>query len=118
MNNNEEIVLEAYRNAQKDSYYSKPRYEELGDEIKAKYTEDDLFKMAYEKNEKKKENISETKKEVETSKSIEPEKVKESETKTPEKITAVEKKVENSKPKETSKEKPTRSRIRSNGNER
>lgn len=127
MNNNEEIVLEAYRNAQKDSYYSKPRYEELGDEIKAKYTEDDLFKMAYEKNEKDKENIdikeniSETKKEVETSKSIEPEKVKESETnetKTPEKVTIVEKKVENSKPKETSKEKPTRSRIRSTGNER
>lgn len=43
---------------------------------------------------------------------------KENETKAPEKTTTVEKKVENSKPKETSKEKPTRSRIRSTGNER
>ena len=43
---------------------------------------------------------------------------KENETKTPEKVTTVEKKVENSKSKETSKEKPTRSRIRSTGNER
>lgn len=120
LKNDIEVVLEAYNHNQND-YYNKPNYEVLSDEIKAKYTEDDLFKMAYEKNEKEKENISEVKKEVETSKSIEPEKVKESETKetkAPEKTTTVEKKVENSKPKEVPKERATRSRSRSTGNER
>lgn len=64
---------------------------------------------------------SEVKKGLEISKPVEPEKVKEPEIKkntTSEKTSTVEKKVENSKLKETSKEKPTRSRARSNGNER
>ncbi|WP_302162507.1 DUF4116 domain-containing protein [uncultured Fusobacterium sp.] len=126
LKNDIEVVLEAYSH-NKNDYYNKPNYEVLSDEIKAKYTEDDLFKMAYEKNEKEKENIdikeniSEVKKEVETSKYIEPEKIKESETKetkAPEKAKTVEKKVENSKPKEVSKERATRSRSRATGNER
>lgn len=126
LKNDIEVVLEAYSH-NKNDYYNKPNYEVLSDEIKVKYTEDDLFKMAYEKNEKEKENIdtkeniSEVKKEVETSKYIEPEKVKESETKetkAPEKAKTVEKKVENSKPKEVSKERATRSRSRATGNER